>query len=186
MVSPILLSLLAILLIKIYRMNWKLSLEIQADYSITYVTGFMKTVPIGTRNESNLLLIIKPTLALPKNTKHIAVDDQVCFHWRLIADPVKPYGAIKGLWGQWVALIRMWLVPDCCQRLSRSVLWIQSLSVTYWRHSTAVCVLMEALTRLRLPTRPLHPPASCPPTPYNMSFLILQSLWKKLLKNQQC
>ena len=42
--------------------------------------------------KSNLLPINKPTytLALPKNTKHIAIDGQVCFHWRLIADPVKP------------------------------------------------------------------------------------------------
>ena len=29
-------------------------------------------------------------LNLHNNTKHIALDGQVCFHWRLIADPVKP------------------------------------------------------------------------------------------------
>ena len=46
---------------------------------------------------------------------------------------------------------------------------------------------MEGLARLRLPTRPLHPlPPSRPPTPYNMQILMLQLLWKKLLKNQQC
>ena len=45
--------------------------------------------------KSNLLLIIKPTYTLLhylkiQNTKHIAIDDQVYFHWRLIAEPVKP------------------------------------------------------------------------------------------------
>ena len=123
--------------------------------------------------KSNLLLIIKPTLALPKNTKHIAIDDQICFHWRLIAKPVKPPWYNTGSVGPVSA--RMWLVPNCCQQLSRPVLWIKSLSVTYWRLSTAVCVLMEGLTHLWLPTHP-----------YNVPFMILQSLWKKLLKTQQC
>ena len=41
--------------------------------------------------KSNLLLIIKLyTLSLPINTKHIAIDGQVCFHWWLIANFVKP------------------------------------------------------------------------------------------------
>ena len=31
-------------------------------YIRTYVTGYMKTIPNGTRNEIQLLLIIKPTL----------------------------------------------------------------------------------------------------------------------------
>ena len=46
-----------------------------------YVTGFTKTVPIGSRNEIQFIAdYYNYTLALPKNTKHIAVDDQVCFH----------------------------------------------------------------------------------------------------------
>ena len=70
---------------------------------------------------------------------------------------------------------------------SRLIQWIESVSVTYWRHSTAVCVFMEGLIHLRLPTHPLHPPhPSHPSTPYNMPSVILQSLWKKLLKIQQC
>ena len=40
--------------------------------------------------KSYSLLNIKPTLALPRNTKHIAIDGQVYFHRQLIADPVKP------------------------------------------------------------------------------------------------
>ena len=45
------------------------------------VTGFMKTVLIGTRNEIHFIVDYEAyTLALPKNTKHIAIDSQVCFH----------------------------------------------------------------------------------------------------------
>ena len=56
-----------------------------------------------------------------------------------------------------IALIRMCVVPYCCQWLSQLILWIESVSVTYWRHSTAVCVLMESITRLSIPTCPHHP-----------------------------
>ena len=55
-----------------------------------------------------------------------------------------------------MALIRMCVVPNCGQRLSRPILWIVAVCATYWIHSTAVCLLMVGLTRLRLPT---HPPA---------------------------
>ena len=56
-----------------------------------------------------------------------------------------------------MALIRMCVVPNCSQRLSRPILWIVAVCVTYWTHTTAVCVLMVALTRLWLPTNPRHP-----------------------------
>ena len=57
-----------------------------------------------------------------------------------------------------MALIRMCVVPNCSQRLSRPVrLWIVAVCATYWTHTTAVCVLMVALTRLRLPTHPATP-----------------------------
>ena len=36
------------------------------------------------------------------------------------------------------------------------------------------------------PPPPSHPPLHPPPTPLYTPFLILQSLWKKLLKIQQC
>ena len=76
-----------------------------------------------------------------------------------------------------MALIRMCVVPNCTQRLSRPILWIVAVCATYWAHSTAVCLLMVGLTRLRLPTppppspphprhpHPRHPPAPLPPTP---------------------
>ena len=56
-----------------------------------------------------------------------------------------------------MALIRMCVVPNCSQRLSRPILWIVAICATYWTHSTAVCLLMVGLTRLRLPTHPHHP-----------------------------
>ena len=44
--------------------------------------------------KSILLLIIKPTLLhylkIPSTYDFIAIDGQVCFHWRLFANPVKP------------------------------------------------------------------------------------------------
>ena len=41
--------------------------------------------------KSNLLLNIKITLlVLPRNTKHLATDGQVCFHRQLFANSVKP------------------------------------------------------------------------------------------------
>ena len=46
--------------------------------------------------KSNLLLIIKLTLALPRSTKHIPIDGQVCIHIRLIADPVRPLRCTTG------------------------------------------------------------------------------------------
>ena len=58
------------------------------------------------------------------------------------------------------------------------ILWIESVSVTYWRHSTAVCVLMEGITHLQLRT---HPPSYLS-IPYNMPSVILQLLWKSYSK----
>ena len=71
-----------------------------------------------------------------------------------------------------MALIRMCVVPNCSQRLSRPVLWIAAVCATYWTHTTAVCLLMVGLTRLRLPTQPTTPP----PTPLYVPSVILQSL----------
>ena len=50
-----------------------------------------------------------------------------------------------------MALIKMCVVPNCSQRLSRPILWIVAVCATYWTHSTAVCLLMVGLARLRLP-----------------------------------
>ena len=54
--------------------------------------GFANTVPNRTRTEIQIIADIKPTytLALPRNTKHMAIDGQVCFHIWLFANPIKP------------------------------------------------------------------------------------------------
>ena len=97
-----------------------------------------------------------------------------------------------------MALIWMCVVPNCSQRLSRPILWIVAVCATYWTHTTAVCLLMVALARLRLPTHPRYPPPhphyppppphptpttphshqppSHPPTPLYMPPVILKSL----------
>ena len=56
-----------------------------------------------------------------------------------------------------MALIRMCVVPiaNCNQQLYQPILWIVTVCATYWTHTTAVCVLMVALTCLQLPTHPL-------------------------------
>ena len=64
-----------------------------------------------------------------------------------------------------MALIRMCVVLNCSQQLSRPVLWNVAVCATYWTHTTAVCLLMVALTRLRLPTHP-------PPTPHPLIHAI--------------
>ena len=61
-----------------------------------------------------------------------------------------------------MALIRMCVVPNCTQRLSWPILQIVAVCATYWTHTTAVCLLMVALTRLQLPTHPRHPPPAHP------------------------
>ena len=56
-----------------------------------------------------------------------------------------------------MALIRMCVVPNCSQPLSRLILWIVAVCATYWTHSTAVCLLMVGLTCLQHPTHPRPP-----------------------------
>ena len=61
----------------------------------------------------------------------------------------------------------LWVLPNCCQWQSRPILLIESVSVTYWRRSTAVCVLMESIACLWLSTcnPTTHPTHSRSPTP---------------------
>ena len=67
-----------------------------------------------------------------------------------------------------MALIRMCVVPNCSQRLSRPILWIVDVCATYWTHSTAVCLLMVGLTAFGFPPTsptPSHPRHPLPPQP---------------------
>ena len=148
-----------------------------------YVTRFAKTVPINWHNNWNPIYSL--TLMLHSSTvqAHQAYGyrySHVCFHWWLFSSMSNREGAPQGLWSQWMALIRMCMVPNCSQRLSRPILWIVTACVTYWTHSTAACFLNGRLN-LPLAAHP-HPPS----TPLYVPFVILQSLWKKLLKIQQC
>ena len=74
-----------------------------------------------------------------------------------------------------MALIRMCVVPNCSQQLSRPVLWFVAVCAIYWTHTTVICVLMVALTRVRIPAPP-PPPSSHTPTPLYVPSVILQSL----------
>ena len=85
------------------------------------------------------------------------IDSQVCFHKGLFSSLSNHERAPQGLWSHWMALIRMCVVPNCSQQLSRPILWIEAVCATYWTHITAVCRLMVALTCLWLPTHPCHP-----------------------------
>ena len=82
-----------------------------------------------------------------------------------------------------MALIRMCVVPNCSQRPSRPVLWIVAVCVTYWTHTTAVCLLMVALARLRLPTHPRHPPIPAIPHPLIRVICDITVTVKKVAQN---
>ena len=75
-----------------------------------------------------------------------------------------------------MALIRICVVPNCSQRLSRPILWIVAVCATYWTHSTAVCLLMVGLTHLRLPTHPASPPPRLPPTPLSPAHPLIHAI----------
>ena len=81
-----------------------------------------------------------------------------------------------------MAFIRMYVVSNCSQQLSRPVLWIVAVCATNWTHTTAVCVLVVALTRLQLPTHPRRPPPTHPhhPPPTHPA-LIMPSVILQLL-----
>ena len=57
-------------------------------------------------------------------------------------------------------------VSGCCQRPSRPTMSTVAVSVPYWGYTAAVCLLVDGMARLRLPTCPQHPPPSCSPTPH--------------------
>ena len=119
-----------------------------------------------------------------RNTKHTAIDGQVLFHRWLFPDPVKLLKCTTGSVEPVSGINKDIVVPYCCQWLSWPILRIESVSVTYWRHSTAVHLLMEGITRLWLTTHPHHTPPTRPLL--HTTCDILQLLWKNLLEIQQC
>ena len=51
-------------------------------------------------------------------------------------------GPLQGAWGHWGALIRLHGVSGCCQRPSRPTMSTVAVSVPYWGHTAAVCLLV--------------------------------------------
>ena len=69
------------------------------------MTGSGKTGFIHTSTEIQFLSISERyTHALPRNTKHLAIDGQVCFYRRLFADAVKPRRCMSWSWGALIGL----------------------------------------------------------------------------------
>ena len=71
----------------------------------------------------------------------MVIDGQVCFHGWLLLILLNHEDGLHGLWSQWMALI--WcqtagLLPTTVP----AYLWIVSVAVNYWTHTTAACVLM--------------------------------------------
>ena len=94
-------------------------------------------------------------------------------------------GPLQGAWGHWGALIRLHGVSGCCQRPSQPTMSTVAVSVPYWGHTAAVCLLVDGITRLRLPTRPHRPPLpppTHPPTPIN-SIRDITAVGKTLSQN---
>ena len=56
-----------------------------------------------------------------------------------------------------MAFIKICVVPNCSQRLSRLILWIMTTCATYWTHTTAVCVFNGSLNPPSASTHPRNP-----------------------------
>ena len=93
------------------------------------VTGSGKTGLIATITDIHFLPVREScTHALPRNTKYLIIDGQVCFYRRLFTDAVKSPGCISL---PWRALIGLHGVPGCSSRQSWPPLWILPVCVPY-------------------------------------------------------
>ena len=139
--------------------------------------------------ESNLLLIIKPAiLHYPEiPSTYVVIDDQVCFHRWLIADPVESSRCTTGSMGlvnginkdvsgarllpmtastcpvDWVFFYHLLKTQHCCL-------------CPNGRYSSLLTTYLPALPTPSHPLPPTHPSTH----PYNMPSMILQSLWAVL------
>ena len=94
-----------------------------------YVTGSGKTGLIAIITDIHFLPVREScTHALPRNTKYLIIDGQVCFYRQLFTDVVKPPGCIS--W-PWRALMGLHRVPGCSSRQSWPPLWILPVCVPY-------------------------------------------------------
>ena len=107
-----------------------------------------------------------------RHIKHTGIHSQVCFHRWLFMTLLNHEDELQGLLSQWMALIRICVLPNCSQwllDLACGLLdWDCLCHLLNTQYTTAVCVLMAGLTHFGLLTLPHHPhhlPPACPP-PY--------------------
>ena len=139
------------------------------------MTGFAKTIPKGTIIEIQFIADYWTyTHALPRNTKHIAIDGQVCFHRRLIADPVKPPRSPTG----YVSLVNGINKDMSGARLLQMIVSTYPVGWVSFGHLLKIqhCCLCpnggyNQPLATHLPPPPTHP--HHPPTPYNVPSVIL-------------
>ena len=91
----------------------------------------------------------------------MAKDGQVCFHRRLFANPVKPQRCTKELVRPLDGINKDVGGAKLLLTTTSTYHVIVPVSVLYRRYSITVCVLMEGVTRLWLPTHP----TTCIPLP---------------------
>ena len=121
------------------------------------MTGSGKTGLIHTSTEIQFLSISERyTHALPRNTKYLAIDGQVCFYRRFFADAVKPRRCMSWSWG---TLIGLHGVPNCSSRQSGASL----VDCTSSRHLLKAHHCSLSLNECFTPPSAPHPPP--PPTP---------------------
>ena len=121
------------------------------DYS--YVIGFMKTDSNHTRTEIHF------TLYIPRHTKHIAKDGQVCFHKSLFANPVKP---------QRYTTETVRPLDGINKDVGGAKLLLTATSV-YPVHCACFCLLLKRQHHCLCPNRSCNPPSAShppPPPPY--------------------
>ena len=128
------------------------------------MTGFDKTRLPRTRTEIQFMTKREShTLALSTCTNDGAIDDQVCFHRGSFDDPVKPQrsttgsmgplmGTNKAAWGVKLLLVTVSAYQVDCGCFC---------AILNTQH--CFCLLVDGITRLRLPTHPQRPP-----TPYKI------------------
>ena len=125
---------------------------------------FWKTNRIDTNTEIHFLPVDESHAhALFRDTKHLRLDGRVCFYRRLFSDAVKPRGCLS--WPLWP--LRGINKTAWCAKLILTVGLAYPVSCAGLGHLLMAkhCPLSlnVCFTRLRLPTRPFHPPHPLPP-----------------------
>ena len=144
-----------------------------------YVTVFWKTDHVVTNTEIHFLPVDEShTHALPRDTKYLGLDGQVCFCRRLISDDAKPRGCIswpvrplrginKTAWGAKLILTAGLVYQVSCAQLGHPLI------AQHCHLCLNVC--------FGPPAAP-HPPTHPPPID---SIRVITAVQKNCLKNQR-